>query len=224
MTALTLKNVKRSFHQGSKDVHVLKGIDLAVKQGELVALIGSSGSGKSTLLQVAGLLDDDFTGDLEIGGKKVAGLSDDARSKLRRTELGFIYQFHHLMPDFTALENVAIALQIGGMGKSEAAEEATAVLTGLGLEERLDHTPAKLSGGEQQRVAIARAIIGKPSLLLADEPTGNLDEETAARVFALFLKTIKSRGMSALIATHDRDLASKLDRQFLLKDGVLIEQ
>ncbi|PCI64447.1 MAG: ABC transporter [Kordiimonadales bacterium] len=223
MTALTLKNVKRSFHQGSKDVHVLKGIDLTVEPGELVALIGSSGSGKSTLLQVAGLLDDSFTGDLAIGGKKIAGLSDDARSRLRRTELGFIYQFHHLMPDFTALENVAIALQIAGVGKSAAAEEATAVLTGLGLEERLDHTPAKLSGGEQQRVAIARAIIGKPSLLLADEPTGNLDEETAARVFALFLKTIKSRGMSALIATHDRDLASKLDRQFQLKDGKLVE-
>ena len=221
MSVLSLKNVKRSFHQADKTIEVLKGIDLEVQPGELVALIGSSGSGKSTLLQVAGLLDSKFSGDLTIAGNQVTNMSDDARSAMRNSELGFIYQFHHLLSDFTAVENVALAQQVGGMSKAKALEGAEAILVRLGLKERLDHIPAKLSGGEQQRVAIARAMVGKPSLLLADEPTGNLDEETAAGVLELFLETVRERKLAAVIATHDRTLAAKLDRQLVLHDGYL---
>ncbi|MBL4639863.1 MAG: ATP-binding cassette domain-containing protein, partial [Kordiimonadaceae bacterium] len=152
---------------------------------------------------------------------EVIGMSDDARSAMRNSELGFIYQFHHLLSDFTAVENVALAQQVGGMSKAEALDGAEAILIRLGLKERLDHIPAKLSGGEQQRVAIARAMVGKPSLLLADEPTGNLDEETAERVLELFLETVRERKLAAVIATHDRTLAAKLDRQLVLHDGYL---
>lgn len=221
MSVLSLKNVKRNFHQAHKTIEVLKGIDLEVQPGELVALIGSSGSGKSTLLQISGLLDSKFSGELTIAGKEVTGISDDARSAMRNSELGFIYQFHHLLPDFSAVENVALAQQVGGMSKAEALKDAEKILIRLGLEDRLDHIPSKLSGGEQQRVAIARAMVGKPSLLLADEPTGNLDEETASRVLNLFLETVRERKLAAVIATHDRRLAAKLDRQLVLHDGHL---
>lgn len=221
MSVLELKSVKRSFHQAHKAVHVLKGIDLSVSKSELVALIGSSGSGKSTLLQIAGLLDSQYEGQVAIETQLVSGLKDDARSAIRREKLGFIYQFHHLLPDFTAAENVAMALYLNGYGKAEARRQAAEVLDQLGLAERLDHIPAKLSGGEQQRVAIARAIVAGPALLLADEPTGNLDEETAARVLELFLDTVRDRGLAAIIATHDKGLAAKLDRQLVLQDGLL---
>jgi len=223
MTALDLKNITRSFQQGYKTIEVLKGISLSVQPGELVALIGASGSGKSTLLQIAGLLDSGFEGDISISGKPILGLKDDDRSRVRCQELGFIYQFHHLLPDFTALENVSIALKLSGENDKEATKQAQAILERLGLAERLDHTPAKLSGGEQQRVAIARAMVGNPSLLLADEPTGNLDEETANRVLDLFLETMRERGLAAIIATHDKALAAKLDRQLTLKDGLLVD-
>lgn len=221
MSVLELSSIKRSFHQAHKAVHVLKGVDLSVEPGELVALIGSSGSGKSTLLQIAGLLDSEYDGDVKISGRSVAGLKDDERSKVRRNELGFIYQFHHLLPDFTARENVAMALYVDGGERQAALAQADTLLARLGLSERLDHVPAKLSGGEQQRVAIARAVVGGPSLLLADEPTGNLDEETAARVLDLFIETMREQNLAAVIATHDRSLAAKLDRQLVLHDGSL---
>ncbi len=221
MSVLKLENVRRSYHQAHKDVHVLKGIDLNVDAGELVALIGSSGSGKSTLLQIAGLLDSEYEGTVQIEGQTVSGLKDDARSALRCGKLGFIYQFHHLLPDFTAVENVAMALYLNGFSKTVASKQAVEVLDQLGLAERLDHVPSKLSGGEQQRVAIARAIVAEPALLLADEPTGNLDEETAARVLELFLDTVRDRKLAAVIATHDKSLAVKLDRQLVLQDGQL---
>lgn len=221
MTVLSLNNIKRSFHQGHKTVDVLQGVDLSVKKGELVALVGASGSGKSTLLQVAGLLDSEFNGELTIDGENANQLSDDARSSLRREKLGFIYQFHHLLPDFSALENVSLALKLQGKSEAVAVNSAKEVLAELGLAERFDHTPAKLSGGEQQRVAIARAIVGKPALLLADEPTGNLDEQTAGRVLDLFLKIVRDRGLAAVIATHDKSLAAQLDRQLQLTEGHL---
>jgi lipoprotein-releasing system ATP-binding protein len=221
VSILKLKNIKRDFHQGHKTIHVLKGVDLTIEPGELVALVGSSGSGKSTLLQIAGLLDGEFDGRLELCGNDVSGLNDDARSQIRREELGFIYQFHHLLPEFTAEENVALALKVGGVGHKEALTLSRATLERLSLGDRMDHVPAKLSGGEQQRVAIARAVVGGPSLLLADEPTGNLDEETAGRVVDLLIEYVREAKLSAIIATHDKALAAKLDRQFQLKDGVL---
>lgn len=221
MSALNLSNITRSFVQGHKEIDVLKGVNLDVKEGELVALLGSSGSGKSTLLQIAGLLDSEFEGTLSIDGNEVQAKSDDQRSALRRDKLGFIYQFHHLLPDFSALENVAMGLRVAGSGVKEANEKAEELLARLGLAERLDHLPAKLSGGEQQRVAIARAVATDPVLLLADEPTGNLDEETAERVLALLLETVRERGLAAVIATHDKKLADKLDRKIYLHDGML---
>jgi len=220
-TVLEMRGVKRNFHQGYKTLEVLRGVDLTIESGELVALVGASGTGKSTLLQVAGLLDSHFTGKLSIGGKDASQLSDQASSTFRRENLGFIYQFHHLLADFTALENTALPLRLNGEGEKAAKQAATEILADLGLEDRLDHIPAKLSGGEQQRVAIARAIVTKPALLLADEPTGNLDEETAERVLDLFLKIVRERGLAAIIATHDKSLAARLDRQLQLREGLL---
>jgi len=218
---LKIEGLKRSFHQGHKTLEVLRSIDLEIKAGELVALVGASGSGKSTLLQVAGLLDSNFTGKVSIGGTDASDLSEDARSALRREKLGFIYQFHHLLSDFTALENVALPLRLKGDSVQAAQKAAREILADLGLEERLEHIPARLSGGEQQRVAIARAIVARPALLLADEPTGNLDEETAERVLDLFLKIVRERGLAAIIATHDKSLAARLDRQLQLREGHL---
>ena len=222
MTVLHMKGVRRSFSQGHKTIEVLRGIDLDVNSGELIGLVGSSGSGKSTLLQVAGLLDTDFTGNMAVAGVSANLMKDDERTRLRREKLGFVYQFHHLLPEFSAEENVALALKVAGQSDKLARAEARDILAELGLEQRLDHIPAKLSGGEQQRVAIARALVGKPELLLADEPTGNLDEETAARVLELLLKIVRARGLAAVIATHDKALASRLDRQFLLHNGSLV--
>lgn len=221
--ALEMNGVCRHFVQGQKELHVLKGINLTVKPGELVALVGASGSGKSTLLQLAGLLDRPSAGAITIGGRPVAGLKDDARSQIRRATLGFVYQFHHLLPDFTAQENVEMALRIAGVAKSEATQKSSEILAEMGLEERLDHNPAELSGGEQQRVAIARAIVTEPILLLADEPTGNLDEDTAGRVFDLFVTMVRNRNLAAVIATHDQSLADRMDRKLFLHGGTLQE-
>ncbi|WP_417448975.1 ABC transporter ATP-binding protein [Kordiimonas sp.] len=218
---LELKGIERSFRQGHKVVEVLRGIDLKIASGELVGLVGASGSGKSTLLQIAGLLDQTDTGTVYIAGKDATTLKDDARSDLRQSRLGFVYQFHHLLPDFTAVENVAMALRIGGVSEKRANERAREILVRVGLEDRLEHTPSELSGGEQQRVAISRALIGDPVLLLADEPTGNLDEGTAGKVFEMFVELVRERGLAAVIATHDTSLAAKMDRRFTLREGKL---
>lgn len=221
--ALELTGVSKSYHQGPKELQVLKGVNLTVQPGELVALVGASGSGKSTLLQLSGLLDQPTSGSIVIDGENVVGLKDEARSAIRRTKLGFVYQFHHLLPDFSALENVQIALRIAGLSMQEATDKARGILAEMGLKDRVDHTPAELSGGEQQRVAIARALVTNPTLLLADEPTGNLDEETASRVFKLLVSLVRERGLAAVIATHDQALAAQMDRQLHLSAGVLHE-
>ena len=218
---LQTRDLCRSFTQGDVTIEVLRGVDLSVAQGEIVALLGPSGSGKSTLLQAVGLLEGGFQGSIRIAGKEAASLDDDGRTALRRDALGFVYQFHHLLPDFDALENVILPLVIHGIAPAEARERATALLSKLGLEQRLDHRPSKLSGGEQQRVAVARALATRPPLVLADEPTGNLDEVTADRVLAEFLTLVRGEGSAALVATHNERLASKMDRVVRLHEGVL---
>jgi lipoprotein-releasing system ATP-binding protein len=218
---LKLTGLERTFKQGGDVLHVLKGIDLDIGKGELVALVGQSGSGKSTLLHQIGLLDSPSAGTIEIEGQNAGILKDAARTKLRQSALGFVYQFHYLQPDFTALENIIIPQIIAGRSRKLAAERAEKLLDALGLTPRAHHRPARLSGGEQQRVAIARALANKPHLILADEPTGNLDPETAAIVFAMLVKIVRSTGISALIATHNLELADKMDRVVELKDGIL---
>lgn len=218
---LAVAGLRRSFEQGGVRINVLRGVDLSVARGEIVALLGPSGSGKSTLLQAAGLLEGGFEGSIRIAGEEVAQLPGDARTRVRRDLLGFVYQFHHLLPDFTALENVVIPQLIRGAGTAAADERATALLSSLGLGERLGHRPSKLSGGEQQRVAVARALANRPALVLADEPTGNLDEATADIVLAEFLRLIREEGSAALVATHNERLAKKMDRVLRLHEGVL---
>ena len=219
---LELKNVCRSFKQGGQVVHVLNGIDLRLEAKEAVALIGPSGAGKSTLLQVAGLLEKPSKGDVYLNGAKCSALSDAVRTALRRDYLGFVYQYHNLLTDFDALENVMLPQMIAGVAPKEAKEKAKWLLSKLGLEKRLTHRPAELSGGEQQRVAIARALANTPKLLLADEPTGNLDPKTSEQVFEMLLNVIKETGLTALIATHNFDLANRMDRKIELKDGKLV--
>ncbi len=209
----------RSFIQGGQRLDVLRGIDLSIKRGEIVALVGASGSGKSTLLQIAGLLDTPTSGDIVIEGVNASTASDDERTRLRLKHLGFVYQFHHLLPEFTACENIAIPQMIAGVPYAKAAARARELLAGLGLEKRAEHRPAALSGGEQQRVAIARALAGEPSLVFADEPTGNLDPATSESVFALFMSLAKSRGFSAVVATHNIELAKRMDRVVTLNNG-----
>lgn len=218
---LQTTDLRRSFTQGDVTIDVLRGINLAVRPGEIVALLGPSGSGKSTLLQAVGLLEGGFDGSIRIGGKEAASLDNDARTDLRRDMLGFVYQFHHLLPDFDALENVLLPQLIFGTEPDIARTRARDLLTSLGLGERLDHRPAKLSGGEQQRVAVARALANRPPLVLADEPTGNLDEHTADIVFAEFLSLVRSEGSAALVATHNERIAAKMDRVLRLHEGVL---
>ncbi|HEX8513956.1 MAG TPA: ABC transporter ATP-binding protein [Allosphingosinicella sp.] len=218
---LAVKGLRRSFSQGDVTIHVLRGIDLAVRQGEIVALLGPSGSGKSTLLQAVGLLEGGFEGSIRIAGEEVAELSDGNRTRVRRDTLGFVYQFHHLLPDFTALENVVIPQLVKGAGRDESEERARSLLGSLGLAERVTHRPSKLSGGEQQRVAVARALANRPALVLADEPTGNLDEATADIVFAEFLRLVRDEGSAALVATHNERIAAKMDRVLRLHEGVL---
>ena len=218
---LQTRGLKRSFTQGDVTIEVLRGVDLEVGRGEIVALLGPSGSGKSTLLQAVGLLEGGFEGSIRLGGQEAADLDDEGRTRLRRELLGFVYQFHHLLPEFTARENVILPRLVQGAEPAAAEARAEQLLTALGLSKRLDHRPAKLSGGEQQRVAVARALANKPPLVLADEPTGNLDEATADIVFGEFLSLVRGEGSAALVATHNERIAAKMDRVVRLHEGRL---
>jgi len=218
---LVTRDLKRSFTQGEVTIEVLRGVDLEIGQGEIVALLGPSGSGKSTLLQAVGLLEGGFQGSIRLQGEEAAELDDDGRTRLRREFLGFVYQFHHLLPEFSALENVVMPQLVRDTDGGAARQRAEQLLGALGLAQRLDHRPSKLSGGEQQRVAVARALANKPPLVLADEPTGNLDEHTADAVLAEFVKLVRGEGSAALVATHNERLASKMDRVVRLHDGRL---
>ena len=219
-----MRAVRRSFTQGDVTIEVLCGVDLTIREGELVALLGPSGTGKSTLLQALGLLEGGFTGSILIDGEEMRDAGPDRATVVRREKLGFVYQFHHLLPDFDALENVTLPQLIAGTDPEAAKQRATDLLTTLGLGERLEHRPAKLSGGEQQRVAVARALANKPRLVLADEPTGNLDEKTADIVLSEFMALVRGQGSAALVATHNERLAAKMDRVVRLHDGVLEEK
>lgn len=218
---LETRDLRRSFTQGDVTIEVLRGVNLAVQPGEIVALLGPSGSGKSTLLQAVGLLEGGFQGSIRIAGEEASALDNDGRTRLRRDALGFVYQFHHLLPDFDALENVLLPQLIHGAEPDAARARAEELLGKLGLSARLDHRPSKLSGGEQQRVAVARALANRPPLVLADEPTGNLDEATADKVLAEFLTLVRGEGSAALVATHNERLAGKMDRIVRLHDGHL---
>ncbi|HEX7781348.1 MAG TPA: ABC transporter ATP-binding protein [Sphingobium sp.] len=218
---LKVTGLTRSFTQGGVTIDVLRGVDLSVGPGEIVALLGPSGSGKSTLLQAVGLLEGGFEGSILIGGEETAKLDNDGRTRVRRDALGFVYQFHHLLPDFNAAENVILPQMIRDVEPAKARERADSLLTSLGLGHRLDHRPSQLSGGEQQRVAVARALANRPALVLADEPTGNLDERTADVVLAEFLRLVRGEGSAALVATHNERLAAKMDRVVRLHEGVL---
>ena len=222
-TILNLAEVKHTFNQGREELEVLRCINLRLTTGEIVALVGPSGSGKSTLLHIAGLLESPIAGDVIIAGKSCAIMNDAARTAMRREHLGFVYQNHHLLPDFSALENVSIPGIIAGLGRKESKSRAREILGWMGLKDRENHRPGNLSGGEQQRVAIARALSSSPSLLLADEPTGNLDPATAGDVFEILLKLVHGAGLTALIATHNPDLAARMDRIVSLVDGQIEE-
>ncbi len=217
--ALSLRGVRRRFHQGETELDVLRGVDLDLPAGEVVALVGPSGAGKSTLLQIAGLLERPDSGEVVLTGQDCARLGDGARTRLRREKLGFVYQFHHLLPEFNALENVVLPQMLAGRSRRDASDRAMALLGALGVGERANHRPARLSGGEQQRVAIARALANRPAVLLADEPTGNLDEETADGVFTMLMKTIREEGSALLIATHNPELARRTDGIARLHNG-----
>ena len=218
---LRVEGLRRSFVQGGVEIQVLRGVTLNVAEGEIVALLGPSGSGKSTLLQAVGLLEGGFEGSIRIKDQEAASLKDGERTATRRDLLGFVYQFHHLLPDFSALENVVLAQLVTGAKRMDAQVRAEALLGALGLADRLTHKPSKLSGGEQQRVAVARALANKPALVLADEPTGNLDEATADIVFAEFLRLVREEGSAALVATHNERIAAKMDRILRLHEGVI---
>ena len=221
IAVVRLTGLTRSFQQGGETIEVLRGVDLAVAPGEIVALLGPSGSGKSTLLQAVGLLEGGFGGKIEIAGANVSSLNADDRTTVRREAIGFVYQFHHLLPDFNALENVVLPQLLLDRTREEAEAHAAELLGALGLSERLTHRPSQLSGGEQQRVAVARALANKPVLVLADEPTGNLDEATADKVLGEFLNLVRSQGSATLVATHNERLAAKMDRVVRLHEGVL---
>ncbi|RVT40760.1 ABC transporter ATP-binding protein [Sphingobium algorifonticola] len=218
---LNVSDLRRSFTQGDATIDVLRGVHLSVAPGEIVALLGPSGSGKSTLLQAVGLLEGGFEGSIRIAGEEAAQLSNDGRTRVRRDSLGFVYQFHHLLPDFNAVENVILPQMIRDVTAADARRRAETLLTTLGLGHRLDHRPSQLSGGEQQRVAVARALANRPALVLADEPTGNLDETTADIVLAEFLRLVREEGSAALVATHNERLAAKMDRVVRLHGGIL---
>lgn len=218
---LAVTGLARSFRQGEVTIDVLRGIDMTVAPGEIVALLGPSGSGKSTLLQAVGLLEGGFDGSIRIDGEEAAKLDAKGRTRLRRDALGFVYQFHHLLPDFDASENVVLPQLIYGTPRAEAEERAATLLGALGLGHRLTHRPSQLSGGEQQRVAVGRALANKPRLVLADEPTGNLDEATADRVLGEFLRLVREEGSAALVATHNERLAKQMDRVLRLHEGRL---
>jgi lipoprotein-releasing system ATP-binding protein len=221
-SALQLRGVVRTYRTDAGALPVLRGVDLDLHPGEIVALVAPSGAGKSTLLHMAGLLEKPDAGQVLVGGRDTAMLDDAGRTDIRRDSIGFVYQFHHLLAEFTALENVVLPQMIAGTPRRTAEARATALLDGFGLAARRDHLPGKLSGGEQQRVAIARALANAPAVLLADEPTGNLDVATAARVFDELLATVRQHNVAALIATHNPDLAARMDRVVTLRDGVLV--
>lgn len=219
---LEVHGLERTFSQGGETLTVLKDLSLSINKGEMVALVGPSGAGKSTLLQMIGLLDSPTRGSISINGQEVTGQNERQRTMLRREFIGFVYQFHYLLPEFSALENVVLPQMIAGKSRADARDHATMLLKALGLGHRLDHRPARLSGGEQQRVAIARALANNPKLLLADEPTGNLDPHTASDVFEILVELVRTTGIGAIIATHNLDLAEKMDRIFELKGGRLL--
>jgi lipoprotein-releasing system ATP-binding protein len=216
-----LTGLTRSFEQGGVKIDVLRGVNLTIMPGEIVALLGPSGTGKSTLLQAVGLLEGGFGGRIEIAGTDASELPSSERTRLRRDHLGFVYQFHHLLPDFSAEENVMLPQLVAGVQRPQATDRARELLGSLGLEHRLTHRPSQLSGGEQQRVAVARALANKPQLVLADEPTGNLDEVTSDKVLAQFLELVRGQGSAALVATHNERLAARMDRIARIHDGVL---
>jgi lipoprotein-releasing system ATP-binding protein len=216
---LRLSGITKTFVQGSRRLEILKGVELSLAAGEMVALLGPSGAGKSTLLHISGLLERADGGEVALVGQSATDLNDRARTALRRTAIGFVYQYHHLLPEFSAIENLVIPQMLAGVGRRAAAERARELLAQVGLAERGEHRPARLSGGEQQRVAIARAVVNRPKLLLADEPTGNLDPETAEGVFRLLRDLVQEAGVAALIATHNIELSRRLDRVLRLADG-----
>jgi len=220
---LKLENITRRYKEGEGQLEIFSGLNLSINAGEIVALVGQSGAGKSSLLHIAGLLEAPTGGEIFIEGMPVSGLPDAERTRIRRDRLGFVYQAHHLLPEFDALENVVLPQMIAGKSRAAAAKEAARLLTVLGLGQRLTHRPAQLSGGEQQRVAIARALANKPRLLLADEPTGNLDPRTAGGVFEALIQITRAEGLGALVATHNFDLAGRMDRAMLLHQGKLVE-
>jgi lipoprotein-releasing system ATP-binding protein len=218
---LSLRDVKRTFVQGDRRLEVLQGVSLDLRPGEIVALVGQSGSGKSTLLHIAGLLERPDEGDIIVEGKSAGAVNDRERTALRRRVLGFVYQYHHLLPEFSAIENVMLPQMLNGRSRGQARSHAAELLSMVQLKDRSDHRPGRLSGGEQQRVAIARAVANAPRVLLADEPTGNLDSSTADTVFRQLLSLVRDTGMAALVATHNPELAARMDRTVTLKDGVL---
>ena len=222
--ALTLERISKSYREGPARLEILKDVSLSVQPGEIVALVGPSGSGKTTLLQIAGLLDRADTGSVRIAGKQCTNMGDAERTRTRRDHVGFIYQFHYLLPEFSAIENVALPQRIAGKAKRVAEGHAADLLGVLGLAARVQHRPGELSGGERQRVAIARAVANGASLLLGDEPTGNLDHRTSEQVFAAMLNLVRAQRVAALIATHNLELAARMDRILTIQDGALVEQ
>lgn len=222
-SALVLQNVQRRYKQGEAVLEILRGVDLEVAAGQSVALVAPSGVGKSTLLHLAGLLEHPDGGEILIADQPTRKLDDGSRTRLRRLEIGFVYQFHHLLPEFSAIENVMMPQIIRGLARSEARARASELLTYLGLGQRLNHRPAELSGGEQQRVAIARAVANAPKILLADEPTGNLDVATSEHVFSTLMQLVRASGLAAVIATHNMDLAARMDRRVTLREGHIVE-
>jgi lipoprotein-releasing system ATP-binding protein len=220
---LRLENVTRRYREGEGQLEVFSGLNLTLKAGEVVALVGPSGAGKSSLLHIAGLLEAPTSGEIHIGGVATSGLPDIARTRIRRDQVGFVYQAHHLLPEFDALENVVLPQMIAGKRRGDAKAEAARLLTSMGLGARLTHRPSQLSGGEQQRVAIARALANRPRILLADEPTGNLDPRTSGGVFDALIEITRAEGLAALVATHNFALAARMDRTLLLHQGKLVE-
>jgi lipoprotein-releasing system ATP-binding protein len=223
VAALTLEGVERRYGRGETTVEVLNGASLELSPGQSVALVAPSGAGKSTLLHLAGLLERPDAGEVKIAGAATSTMTDDRRTALRRTEIGFVYQFHHLLPEFSALENLVLPQMIAGLSRDKAAGRARELLAYLGLAQRESHRPAELSGGEQQRVAIARAVANGPRVLLADEPTGNLDPKTADHVFATLAALVKASGLAALVATHNMDIAGRMDRRVTIREGQVRE-
>jgi lipoprotein-releasing system ATP-binding protein len=220
---LYLHSVERRYRQGEASLEILKNAELGVWLGQSVALVGPSGAGKSTLLHIAGLLEHPDAGEVYIDGNGTSGLPDAERTRIRRTEIGFVYQAHHLLPEFSAVENVMVPQMIRGLSRGEARKRATELLSYLGLKNRLEHRPAELSGGEQQRVAIARAVANAPRILLADEPTGNLDPHTAEHVFETLRQLVRASGLAAIVATHNIDIANRMDRRVTIRDGMVVE-